>query len=56
MWQRIVGAWLIIDAIGSELYDLEQIRRDRMDDPPLKVHAVRVIRALIGAALLTLGG
>ena len=56
MWQRLVGAWLILDAIASEIYDVEQIRRDRMDDPPLKVHAVRVIRASIGAALLALGG
>ena len=56
MWQRLVGAWLILDAIASEIYDVEQIHRDRMDDPPLKVHAVRFIRALIGAALLALGG
>ena len=45
---KVLGVWLIVDALGSWLYDMNRIAKGEMDGQKLIVHAVRFIRTLIG--------
>ena len=51
---KVLGVLLIIDAIGSWLYDLERVNNNEMTEQKPVVHAVRFVRALIGTYLLSL--
>ena len=52
---KAVGVWLVADAVGSWLYDTRKILQGEHDPPHLVEHAVRFIRALIGAVLVAIG-
>ena len=51
---KVLGVWLIVDALGSWLYDMNRIAKGEMDGQKLIVHAVRFIRTLIGTFLIAL--
>ncbi len=51
---KVLGAWLIVDALRSWLYDMDRIKKGEMDGQKPIVHAVRFIRTLIRTFLITL--
>ena len=51
---KVLGVWLIVDALGSWLYDMNRIVKGEMDGQKLIVHIVRFIRTLIGTLLIAL--
>jgi len=51
---KVLGVWLIVDALGSWLYDIDRIVKGKMDDQKLIVHIVRFTRTLIGTFLIAL--
>jgi hypothetical protein len=45
---KVLGVWLIIDSIGSWLYDTKKQNDEDADLPHLIEHAIRFARMLIG--------
>jgi len=50
---KVLGIWLIVDALGSWLYDAKKQLEEDSDPPHMIVRIVRFVRALIGTFLLT---
>jgi hypothetical protein len=50
---KVLGVWLIIDAVGSWLYDIDRINNDEMSEQKLVVHVVRFVRGIIGLYIVT---
>lgn len=55
MIAKAVGVWLVLDAVGSWLYDTKKIVEGENDPPHMVEHAVRFIRALLGVVLVVTG-
>ncbi|MEM2922555.1 MAG: hypothetical protein QXF26_09610 [Candidatus Bathyarchaeia archaeon] len=50
---KVLGIWLIVDALGSWLYDIKKQLEEDSDQPHMIVHIVRFVRVLIGTFHLT---